>query len=258
MLQSVRGLVRFHLVRLEPDARALRLAGQLRPRGSRSSRSATRRTTPAELADAIGTFHTTGMVEDHAGLNNERIGEEAFLDQCDLAWREREAMMLHELERFDEGLFYCLFDTPDRVQHLFWRLPRARPPGQPRPDAPARARAGHRGPVPPGRRGRRQGPASSPTTETLVIVLSDHGFGSFRRGVNLNTLLHDEGLLALRDGVKPGRGGRRPAPRRRLVADQGLRPRAGRDLPEPRGPRGAGHRQARGGRGARRRPSPGG
>ena len=54
---------------------------------------------------------------------------------------EREAMMLHELERFDEGLFYCLFDTPDRVQHLFWRF---REPDHPanrgEPPAPELAR----------------------------------------------------------------------------------------------------------------------
>ena len=56
------------------------------------------------------------------GLNNERISEEAFLDQCAIAWRDREAMMLHELESFRSGLFYCLFDTPDRIQHLFWRF----------------------------------------------------------------------------------------------------------------------------------------
>src|SRR6202008_3683522 len=40
--------------------------------------------------------------------------------------------------------------------------------------------------------------------QTLVIVLSDHGFGSFRRGINLNTWLYDHGLLALSEGVKPG------------------------------------------------------
>ena len=39
---------------------------------------------------------------------------------------------------------------------------------------------------------------------TLVIVLSDHGFGSFRRGFHLNTWLRDQGLLALRDGPDPG------------------------------------------------------
>ena len=35
-------------------------------------------------------------------------------------------------------------------------------------------------------------------------MLSDHGVSSFRRGVHINTWLHDQGLLALRDGVKPG------------------------------------------------------
>ena len=62
------------------------------------------------------------MVEDHAGLNNERISEVAFLDQCEIAWREREAMMHRRARVVRRGLFYCLFDTPDRIQHLFWRF----------------------------------------------------------------------------------------------------------------------------------------
>jgi predicted AlkP superfamily phosphohydrolase/phosphomutase len=41
---------------------------------------------------------------------------------------------------------------------------------------------------------------------TLVIVASDHGFTSFRRGVGLNAWLHRHGYLALRDGVAPGPG----------------------------------------------------
>jgi predicted AlkP superfamily phosphohydrolase/phosphomutase len=40
--------------------------------------------------------------------------------------------------------------------------------------------------------------------ESLVMVLSDHGFTSFQRQVNLNTWLHGEGYLALRSGVEPG------------------------------------------------------
>ena len=39
---------------------------------------------------------------------------------------------------------------------------------------------------------------------TLMIVLSDHGFNSFQRGVHLNTWLHDHGLLALASGAAPG------------------------------------------------------
>ena len=125
-------------------------------------------------------FYTTGMVEDHNGLTNERFGEEAFLAQCDDAWRERRAMMLHELDRFREGLFYCLFDTPDRVQHMFWRF---REPDHPanKGEAPdprfTRAIEEHY------RRGDEVVGQVLPYVDdrTLLIVLSDHGFGSFRR-----------------------------------------------------------------------------
>ena len=136
LLQSIRGMVRFHLVRLEPELELYASPVNFDPDAPLFPISE-----PPELRRRAGRarsglFHTTGMVEDHAGLNNERIGEEAFLDQCDDAWREREAMMLHELERFDEGLFYCLFDTPDRVQHMFWRFRE--------PDHPANRGAGPR------------------------------------------------------------------------------------------------------------------
>ena len=44
--------------------------------------------------------------------------------------------------------------------------------------------------------------------ETLFIVLSDHGFSSFERGVHLNTWLHDIGLLHLKPGSRPDDEGR--------------------------------------------------
>jgi predicted AlkP superfamily phosphohydrolase/phosphomutase len=42
--------------------------------------------------------------------------------------------------------------------------------------------------------------------QTLVIVLSDHGFGSFRRGFHLNSWLRDQGLLVLKPGAELGEG----------------------------------------------------
>ena len=61
------------------------------------------------------------------------------------------------------------------------------------------------------------------------MVLSDHGFNSFRRGVNLNSWLHANGYLTL----KPGADGRRGvAARRGLVADARLCPRPDRDVPQ--------------------------
>jgi predicted AlkP superfamily phosphohydrolase/phosphomutase len=202
LLQSIRGMVRFYLVACEPE-----LALYASPINFDPDAPFFPISEPFEyagdLAREIGLYYTTGMVEDHAGLNNERIPESAFLDQCEIAWRERQAMMHHELERFDDGLFYILYDTPDRIQHLFWRYAE--------PDHPAN-------------RGAVTDPAFAPVIEdayrrcdavvgealeyaddrTLVIALSDHGFNSFRRGVDLNKCLYDRGYLALKEGVRPG------------------------------------------------------
>ena len=197
-LQTIRGMVRFHLVRLGPGLALYASPVNFDPDAPMFPISS-----PAgfsrELAGAIGPFHTTGMVEDHTGLINGRLDEAAFLAQAEDAWREREAMMAHELARFDEGLFYCLFDTPDRVQHMFWR--------HREPDHPA-----NRGEPPSGEwsrviedQYRRADAAVGLALEhaddrTVVIALSDHGFGSFRRGVHLNDWLRDQGLLAVRPG----------------------------------------------------------
>ena len=140
--------------------------------------------------------------------------------------------MLRELERFDAGLFYCLFDTPDRVQHMFWRFREPGPPGQPgRAPRPEMARViedqYRRGDAVVGQA------LEFADDQTLVIALSDHGFGSSAAGVHLNTWLHEQGLLALRDGVEPGEEAGDLLRARRLVADAGLRPRPGRDLPQP-------------------------
>src|SRR6202007_2276539 len=37
--------------------------------------------------------------------------------------------------------------------------------------------------------------------DTVLFVLSDHGFCSFRRGINLNAWLRDNGYLVLKDGA---------------------------------------------------------
>jgi predicted AlkP superfamily phosphohydrolase/phosphomutase len=37
--------------------------------------------------------------------------------------------------------------------------------------------------------------------DDVLMVISDHGFSSFRRGINLNSWLHQEGYLALKPGT---------------------------------------------------------
>jgi predicted AlkP superfamily phosphohydrolase/phosphomutase len=200
-LQSVRGMVRFHLVRLQPDLELYASPVNFDPKGPVFPISAPWEYA-GELEAAVGTYYTTGMVEDHTGLNNGRFDEAAYLDQCDIALREREAMLLHELARTDEGLVFCLFDTPDRVQHMFWRFHEADQPanGEARdPELRHTIRRHYRrcddvlGRV-----------LEFCADDTLLIVLSDHGFGGFRRGVHLNAWLHQNGYLALRSGIEPG------------------------------------------------------
>ena len=204
LLQTVRGLVRFHLVRLDPEFALYASPINFDPDVPLYPISAPA-DYAAELAERFGPFHTTGMVEDHAGLSNERFGEEAFLDQCETAWLEREAMMLHELERFKEGLFYCLFDTPDRVQHLFWRFREPEHPAN-RGEAPSPEFA--RAVEDQYRRGDDVvGKALEfADDETLMMVLSDHGFNSFQRGIHLNSWLREHGLLTLHANAEPGGG----------------------------------------------------
>jgi predicted AlkP superfamily phosphohydrolase/phosphomutase len=201
LLQSVRGMVRFYLVRLEPVLELYASPVNFDPDSPLFPISA-----PAEyaneLAGKLGTFYTTGMVEDHGGLNNGRLSEAAYLQQCEGVLREREQMMRYELERFDAGLFFCLFDTPDRVQHMFWRFLDGRNPanhGHATAEL-ARVIAEHYRAC-DAIVGRALQYADD---QTLFIVLSDHGMNSFQRGVHLNTWLHDHGLLVLRNGVRPG------------------------------------------------------
>ncbi len=80
------------------------------------------------------------------------------------------------------------------------------------------------------------------TTRRCCSICSDHGFAQFGRQFHLNTWLRDNGYLTLktRRGEEGGDGDHR----RRLEPHRGLRHRLQRPLPQPRGPRGQGHRRA--------------
>ena len=203
LLQSVSGMVRFYLTRIEPRLELYASPVNFDPSTPMHPISAPWEYA-TELERSLGTFYTTGMVEDHTGLSNGRFREAAYLDQCEQVLRERERMMLYELERHNAGLFYCLFDTPDRLAHMFWRFRERNHPANRASDDDGRddwtrvieehyrACDGIVGKA-----------LAFADDSTLAIVLSDHGFSSFQRGVHLNTWLHDNGFLALKGGVRP-------------------------------------------------------
>jgi len=151
------------------------------------------------LAKLLGSFATLGMAEDTCALNEGAIDEDGFLEQARLIQKEREAMFFSALERTSRGVVACVFDTTDRVQHMFYRYlePTAHGPGDPR----------HAGVIEQLYRDMDRVVGETMKyagQDTALFVLSDHGFCGFRRGVNLNAWLHRHGYLALKAGLTEG------------------------------------------------------
>jgi predicted AlkP superfamily phosphohydrolase/phosphomutase len=200
MLQSVSGIARFYVRQLAPQLEFYVSAVNFDPAAPMFPVSS-----PGdyahEIADKLGLFSTLGMAEDHNGLNNGRLDEAAYLAHCELVLGERERLMRYELDRFREGLFFMLYDTPDRVQHMLWRFRDSGHPGHDPDLSPELATSIERHYQ---RCDKLLAPVLDAVDEnTLVVVLSDHGFNSFRRAFDTNTWLWQNGLLALKDNRKP-------------------------------------------------------
>jgi len=137
------------------------------------------------LSRRLGPFATVGLAEDTDALDDGAIDAAAFLDQTRDLQVERERMLMHELERNREGLVACVFDGTDRVQHMFWRELQDDDSGGPILEAYQRADQVV------GQVLARLDDAD----DTVLLVLSDHGFCDFRRGVDLNAWLRERGYL---------------------------------------------------------------
>lgn len=154
------------------------------------------------LSKLMGPFGTLGLAEDTSALNDGAIDEQGFLDQAYDLHDERRSMWRHTLSHLRGGLAVCVFDISDRLQHMFYRYLDASHPAN-----SGRDTTRHAGAV--DEMYRRMDALVGETRERIdkdaaLLVLSDHGFKNFRRGVNLNAWLLEQGLLAVRDGAAPG------------------------------------------------------
>lgn len=148
----------------------------------------------AYLAKLLGTYSTLGMAEDTWALNEGVIDEGEFLEQAYLLMEEREAMFRNALEKTRRGVVACVFDTSDRVQHMFYRYLHG--------DHSASNSYARTIEDLYQRMDKLVGVALQHVDkDTVIFVLSDHGFCSFRRGVNLNSWLRENGYLALENGA---------------------------------------------------------
>jgi len=158
----------------------------------------------AELAKAIGRYTTLGMAEDVDAMKDGALPPEAFEQAVLAVYQERKRQFDYELARFDKGLFAFVFDDSDRIQHMFWRT---RDPDHPIYDAQFARDFGH---VIPDMYKRMDGVLgevlAKADEKTAVLVVSDHGFNTFRTSVGLNSWLVENGYMVLT--TPDGRNGR--------------------------------------------------
>jgi predicted AlkP superfamily phosphohydrolase/phosphomutase len=154
------------------------------------------------LSKLLGQYATLGLAEDTWALNERIIEEEAFQKQCYLIHGEREKMFFNAIEKTRRGLVVCVFDITDRMQHCFWRYLDAKHPANRDKDTENFKDSIEELYI-------KMDDLVGRTAEKLgdndvLVIMSDHGFNSFRRGVNLNSWLYLNGYLYLKDGEKTG------------------------------------------------------
>ena len=132
-----------------------------------------------KVGGAIGPFFTQGIAEDTSAYRQGVLSLEEFSQQSRMV-RDDEMKLLHySLDHFREGLLFFYFSSIDQGSHMLW--------GKHEAELLEIYSAVDKAIGEVGRR--------FPRADT--IVMSDHGFNSFERSVNLNTWLWEKGFLAL-------------------------------------------------------------
>ena len=156
---------------------------------------------PIYLAKRQGPYATLGLAEDTWGLSEQVLEDEHFVRQCMDIDRERESMFFDGLEKVPEGLCVCVFDGTDRMQHMFWRYLDPAHPARPAQVPEAFQTAIEDLYV---RMDQLVGRTMTRCDDdrSLLMVLSDHGFNTFRRGIDLNRWLEEHGFLFVDDAAR--------------------------------------------------------
>ncbi|NMC64788.1 MAG: nucleotide pyrophosphatase [Acidobacteria bacterium] len=152
------------------------------------------------LAKLLGSYVTLGEANDTWALNEGVLPEQAFLDLAYSFHQETEKILFKALSKTKKGLVACWFETSDSLQHMFFRyLDKSHPAllstahlkdGATVIEDLYKKLDGLAGQV-----------LEQSDDRTCLIIMSDHGFKSFRRGVNLNSWLYLNGYLHLKDGA---------------------------------------------------------
>lgn len=199
--QSVHGICMFYLKQVRPEFKLYVSPINIDP-GHPDLPLSTPKNYAEELEKKFGSFFTKGLPADTSALDNDVLDDREFLEQDDFVLQERLKMFDYELERFDSGLLFYYVSSTDQRQHMFWRLIDKEHPSY--------------DPVLASKYGNTieniyrdmdrflEKAIKKVDKDTVIIVMSDHGFTPFRRGLNLNTWLKENDYLRLINPWKQG------------------------------------------------------
>lgn len=199
-VSSVGGMVRFYLKQVRPHLLLYMTPVNIDPRDPAQTIAA-----PAkyahDLAEGAGPFYTEEMPEDTKALRAGVLTPHEFLSQTQLILDERKRLLAAELRHFanepGRALMFFYFSSIDQRHHMLYREADPTDPLRPAQTPPELANAM--------RDTYRQideqvGQVMSAVGEnTAIVVMSDHGFSSFRKQVHLNRWLELHGYLRLTD-----------------------------------------------------------
>lgn len=196
-LRSIHGILRFYLKSIKPEFELYVSPINFDPQRPLFTISSSHNYSK-KLAEKVGLYYTQGMPHDTWALSENRLNEKAFLEMTDEILSEKEKILKEELKGFRGGLFFLYFDTLDAIQHMFWRYIDTQHPLYEKDSLYKDTIFKYYekidqiiGEV-----------LKNLDKDTTLIVLSDHGFNSFRRAVHLNHWLLENGYLFLKQGIK--------------------------------------------------------
>ncbi|MFT5199517.1 MAG: putative AlkP superfamily phosphohydrolase/phosphomutase [Planctomycetota bacterium] len=210
-MNSMSGIVRFYLRSVEPELELYASPVDIDPMNPVSPISDPEEAS-AELAQVIGLYYTQGMAEDVNGLKKGLLTDEEFMAQTELVFQERGRMLDYALDKYmrDDrgGLLFFYYSTVDLCAHMMWRHSDEEHPNH---DIELAAKdsqwwSGREGSTwkdvlidlylkMDGVLGEVR---ASVGEDTLILVMSDHGFAPYHRVFSLNTWLLEKGYLVLK------------------------------------------------------------
>jgi len=190
---KVSGICRFYLKQVSPHLELYVTPININPAAATMPVSAPD-SYAKKLASELGPFYTQGMPEDTAALSAGVFSDDEFREQSTFVLKERMRAFEHEMNNFKDGFLYFYFSSLDLDSHAFWR---AIDPEHP---LYTKALANKHGDYIPwlySQLDSAVGRAMEHLDDnTLLFVMSDHGFTSFRRQFNLNSWLMDNGYAS--------------------------------------------------------------